>query len=117
MTTTLNSVTLAEPFDVNYNKKLQGSGQKAANGTWQIDAFSVTLKAETINIKWRILTSTQRNTILTQAQDAISNARTLVLPDGQSFSVYFNPQGAFVETKINTAAGIRYNIELSFVEA
>lgn len=116
MATTLNSVTLADPFDVQINRILRGSGSRAANGTFQIDYYSTTLIRE-VSVKWRLLTSTERNTIITQIQDAIANARTLVLPDSDSLSVHFDPNGQFNEVKVKTGVGIRYNLDVRFVEA
>lgn len=116
MTTTLNAVSLVDPFDVQIVRKLRGSGSRAANGTYNIDYYSTTLVRE-ISVKWRMLTSTERNTIITQVQDAIANARTLVLPDSDSISVRFNPDGQFNETKVKSGLGIRYNMDVQFIEA
>lgn len=116
MATTLNSVTLVDPFDVQITRILRGSGTRSANGTFQVDYYSTTLIRE-ISVKWRLLTSTERNTIITQVQNAISAARTLVLPDSDSISVYFDPNGQFNETKVRTGSGIRYNLDVRFVEA
>ena len=116
MATTLNSVALVDPFDVQVIRKLRGSGQRAANGTYNVDYFSTTLYRE-ISVKWRLLTPSERNTIITQIENAIATARTLVLPDGDSVSVFFNPESQFNETKVLTGSGIRYNMDVQFLEA
>lgn len=116
MATTLNAVTLADPFDVQIIRKMRGSAARAADGTFNIDYYSSTLIRD-ISIKWRLLTSTERNTIVTQVQNAITAARTLVLPDSDSISVYFNPDAQFNETKVRTGSGIRYNLDVQFTEA
>ena len=117
MATTLNLVELADPFDVSVQRKLRGSGARAANGTWQIDYYSTTLMKDAVTVKWRLLTSTERNTIVTQVQNAIATARTLVLPDGESISVYFSPDSPLNETKVRTGSGIKYNLDVVFTEA
>lgn len=116
MATTLNAVTLVDPFDVSITRNLRGSGSRSANGTFNMDYYSTTLIRD-ISMKWRLLTPTERNTIVTQVENAISAARTLVLPDSDSISVYFNPEGQFNETKVLTGSGIRYNLDVQFTEA
>lgn len=116
MTTTLNAVLLADPFDVQIIRKLRGSGGRSANGTYNVDYFSTTLYRE-ISVKWRLLNPSERSTIITQVQNAIATARSLVLPDGDTISVFFNAESQFNETKVLTGSGIRYNIDLQFLEA
>ena len=117
MATTLNAVTLADPFDVSVQRKLRGSGARSANGTLQIDYYSTTLVKDVVTVKWRLLTSTDRNTIINQVQNAIATARDLVLPDGETISVYFSPDSPLNETKVKTGVGIRYNVDVTFTEA
>lgn len=116
MATTLNGTTLVDPYDVQITRKLRGSGQRSANGVFNIDYYSTTLIRE-ISVKWRMLTVTERNTIITQVENAISTARTLVLPDSDSVSVYFNPEAQFNETKVKSGLGMRYNLDVQFIEA
>lgn len=116
MSTTLNSVTIASPFEVQVIRKLRGSGSRAANGTYNMDYYSSTLIRD-ISLKWRALTPTERNDIIQQVQNAITAARTLTLPDGDSISVYFDPNASFNETKIKTSFGTRYNLDIQFTEA
>lgn len=117
MATTLNSVTLADPYDVVISREMIGGAKEAANGVKILDYASSTLKAK-LSLRWRLLTSTERNTIITQIQNAITASRTLVLPDGRSFTVWFDPERQPTETTINRGvAGYFYNLEASFMEA
>lgn len=117
MTTSLNSVTLAEPYDMAISREMIGGVKEAANGTKIIDYVSSTLKHR-ISLRWRLITATERNTIITQIQNAITASRTLVLPDGRSMTVWFDPERQPTETAVNRgSAGIVYNLEVGFMEA
>jgi len=115
MATTLNGTTLADPYDVEITRKARGNSSRSANWTYHIDVYSTTLLRE-ISLKWRLITVTQRNTILSQVANAMTTARTLVLEDGDSISVYYDSSSDITETKVITGLGIRYNIEVRFTE-
>lgn len=114
--TTLNSVTLADPYAFTVTRSMIGGMKEAANGTKHLDYASTTMKCK-IKVQWRLITEAQRTTIVTQAQNAISASRTLALSDGKSFTVWFDPEAAPTETIVNSGSGYLYNIEVSFLEA
>jgi len=115
MATTLNGVTLANPFDVQITRKARGNSSRSANWTYNVDVYSSTPLRE-ITLKWRLITVSQRNTILTQVSNATTTARTLILEDSDSISVYYDVNSEITETKVITGLGIRYNLEVRFTE-
>jgi hypothetical protein len=115
MATTLNGVTLADPFDVQITRKARGNSSRSANWTYNVDVYSSTPLRE-ITLKWRLITVSQRNTILTQVSNATTTARTLILEDSDSISVYYDVNSEITETKVITGLGIRYNLEVRFTE-
>ena len=115
MATTLNGVTLADPFDVQITRKARGNSSRSANWTYNVDVYSSTPLRE-ITLKWRLITVSQRNTILTQVSNATTTARTLILEDSDSISVYYDVNSEITETKVKTGLGIRYNLEVRFTE-
>jgi hypothetical protein len=117
MATTLNGTTLVDPYEVITTREMIGGVKEAANGTKLIDYASSTLKKR-VSMRWRLLTVTERNTIITQIQNAITASRTLILPNGESITVWFNPEQQPTETIINRGvAGYFYNLEAAFMEA
>jgi hypothetical protein len=115
MATTLNGVTLADPFDVQITRKTRGNSSRSANWTYNVDVYSSTPLRE-ITLKWRLITVSQRNTILAQVSNATTTARTLILEDSDSINVYYDTNSETTETKVITGLGIRYNLEVRFTE-
>jgi hypothetical protein len=81
-----------------------------------VDYYSTTPKYK-IKLQWRLLTSAERSTLHTQLNNCVGAARTLVLPDARSFSVYLDLEGDVTETVIRDATGYKYNVAASFIEA
>lgn len=116
MTTTLNSVTIPDPYDYSAALERMGSMRRSANGTIMVDYFQSAPKLK-IKLQWRLLTSTERNTLYTQLNNCVTAARTLVLPDGRSFSVWLDMETEATEILIRDASGYKYNLSASFIEA
>lgn len=116
MTTTLNGVTIADPYDYQAHLEYLGSHRRSINGTLLLDYFSSTPKNK-ITMQWRLLTSAQRSTLQGQLNSAVTQQRTLVVPDGRSFSVFLDVGGDVLETMIRTSQGYLYNISATFLEA
>lgn len=116
MATTLNGQTIADPYDFQANLEYLGSQRRSVNGTILLDYFSSTPKYK-ITMQWRLLTSSQRSTLQTQLNNAVTAPRTLVLPDGRSFSVFLDVGGDVAETMIRTSNSYLYNISATFLEA
>lgn len=118
MATTLHSIIIADPFDQSIEREANASSGRSANGTLHIDYFSTNLDGTVkIKLKWRLLTSTQRNTLKTRLEDCIANTRTLVLPDSQSFSVRLDPESAITEVTVRSGNTWKYNIDAVFIKA
>ena len=115
MATTLNSVTIADPFEITIESSVLGTTKRSANGTILTD-YVTTIMQKSIAMNWRLLTSTERNTLITQIELAIGTARTLVLPDGRSISVVFPADSKVSETEVRYAAGWYYNVSATFME-
>lgn len=116
MTTTINAISVADPYDFSANLERLGSIRRSANGTVMVDYFSTTPKYK-IKLQWRLLTSGDRSTLMTQLNSCVSAARTLVLPDARSFSVWLDLEGDVTETVIRDATGYKYNVAATFIEA
>lgn len=116
MATTLNSQTITDPYDYQARLEYLGSQRRSANGTVLLDYFSSTPKLK-ITMQWRLLTSAERATLLTQLNNAVTQARTLVLPDSRSVSVYLDVSGEVTETMIRNSTGHLYNMAATFIEA
>ena len=113
--TTLNAQTLAEPYDYQADLQYLGSQRRSVNGTILLDYFSSTPKRK-ITLQWRSLTASQRGIIITQLNNAVTQARTLVIPNGDSFSVVLDVTSDVKETMVRQANGYLYNISATFVE-
>ena len=116
MATTLNGQTIADPYDYQARLEYLGSQRRSANGTILLDYFSSTPKLK-ITMQWRLLTSAERATLLTQLNNTVTQARTLVLPDSRSVSVYLDVSGEVTETMIRNPTGHLYNMAATFLEA
>ena len=106
---------IADPFEVTIRRVMRGGAKRSQNGTYHLDYFSTTFK-RTASLKWRVITAAQRDAILAKAQLCMSAARTMVLPDGTSFSVWYDAENEPIETVIRDATGYKYNLELTFIE-
>lgn len=116
MATTLNGQTIADPYDYQANLEYLGSQRRSVNGTMLVDYFSSTPKYK-ITMQWRLLTSSQRTALQAQLNNAVTAARTLVIPDGRSFSVFLDVGGDVAETMVRTSNTYLYNISATFLEA
>lgn len=118
MTTTLNSITIADPFDQSIEREANASSARSINGTLHMDYFSTNLDGKVkIKLKWRMLTSSERNTLKTRLEDCIGNTRTIVLPDSQTFSVRLDPETPILELTVRTGNTWKYNIDATFIKA
>jgi hypothetical protein len=116
MATTLNSVTIVDPYEFTIDYKSLAAAERSINGTLHVDYFSTSLDDNiSIKIKWRLITSAQFSTLKTQIEGAIGNNRTLVLPDGLTFSVRLDPETAFVRLPVRSGGSILYNVECGFL--
>lgn len=116
MATTLNSVTIVDPYEFTIDYKALAAAERSINGTLHVDYFSTSLDDDVyIKMKWRLITSEQFTTLKTQLGGAIGNNRTLVLPDGLTFSVRLDPEVAFVRLPVRSGGSILYNVECGFV--
>lgn len=115
MTTKINTVPVADPFDYQANLEILGASQRSANGTWLIDYFSTTPKYK-VTLQWRLLTLAERNSIITQCTNAITASRALEIPDGRIFTVFLDLGANITETMLRDAGGYKYNLTVSFVE-
>jgi len=116
MTTTINSVSVADPYDFSATVERLGSIKRSANGTVMIDYFSTTPKYK-IKLQWRLLTAAERTTLATQLTTCVTGSRPLVLPDGRTFTVYLDIEADITETVLRDAIGYKYNVTASFLEA
>lgn len=116
MATTLNSVTIADPYEVNVEYKSLSAVERSINGTLHTDYFSTSLDDDVkLKLKWRLITSANLATLKTQVEGTIGNNRTLALPDGTSFSVRFDADTAFVRLPVRSGGTFLYNVECGFV--
>jgi hypothetical protein len=116
MTTTLNGATIADPYDINIQRKSLSTSERSINGTLHIDYFSTNLDGHiTIKMKWRLITISQLSTLKTRVEDCIANTRTLVLPDSLSFSVRYDPESPYVQIPVRSAGTWLYNVECGFL--
>ena len=60
MTTTLNSNSIADPYEFSAGLERLGSIRRSANGTVMVDYYSTTPKYK-IKLQWRLLTSDDRS--------------------------------------------------------
>lgn len=116
MTTTINAVSVADPYDFSANIERLGSLRKSANGTVLLDYYVTTPKYK-IKLQWRLLTSAERANLMTQLTACMTGSRPLLLPDGRTFTVYLDIESDITETVIRDAVGYKYNLTASFVEA
>lgn len=116
MTTTINGTPVADPYDFAATLERLGSIRRSANGTILVDYFSTSPKYK-IKLQWRLLTSSERATLAAQLNSCVSGARTLLLPDARSFSVWLDLESEVTETVIRDAAGYKYNVAATFIEA
>ena len=116
MATTLNAVPIADPYEIDVEYKSLSSVERSVNGTLHVDYFSTSLDDDVkLKLKWRLITSESLSTLKTQVEGAIGNNRTLVLPDGLSFSVRFDPETAFVRLPVRSGGTFLYNVECGFL--
>lgn len=116
--TTINGVSVADPYDVNVERKGLISSARAINGTLHFDYFSTNLNNNvSIKLKWRLITSAQMTTLKAQIEGCIANSRVLVLPDGTSFNVRLDPETAFTQLTVRSGSTWLYNVECGFVVA
>lgn len=116
MATTLNGTSIADPFEFSATLERLGSHRRSANGTLMVDYFQTAPKYN-IKIQWRLLTSSERALIQTELNNCIVSAKTLVLPDGRSFSVILDMNTDVTETIIRDAVGYKYGLSVSLLEA
>jgi hypothetical protein len=116
MATQINGVTVAEPFDFSASIERMGSIKRSVNGTILLDYFATQPKYK-IKLQWRLLTSAERSTLYSQFTACITGARTLLIPDGRSFTVYLDMEADITETIIRDAVGYKYNVTANFIEA
>jgi hypothetical protein len=116
MATSLNGMPIADPFDFNATLERLGSHRRSANGTLMVDYFQTAPKYS-IKLQWRLLTSAERSLIQTELNNCITAPRTLVLPDGRSFSVVLDMNTDVTETIIREPTGYRYGLSVSLLEA
>lgn len=116
MTTKINAVDVADPYDFAANIERMGSLRRSANGTVMLDYFTTTPKYK-IKLQWRLLTSAERATLMTQITTCVTGSRPLLLPDGRTFTVYLDVESDITETIIRDAGGYKYNVAASFIEA
>lgn len=116
MATTLNSISIADPYEFNSSLERLGSFRRSANGTVLVDYYSTTPKYK-IKLQWRLLTSAERSTLMTQINTCVSGARTLVLPDTRSFTVWLDVESDVTEVVLRDATGYKYNVSATFIEA
>ena len=114
--TKINTVEVAEPYDFSATIQRLGSLRRSANGTVMLDYFTTTPKYK-IKLQWRLLTSAERANLMTQITTCVTGARALLLPDGRTFNVYLDVESDITETLIRDAAGYKYNLSVSFIEA
>ena len=115
MATYLNEVLIADPYEITVDSEVLGSTKRAANGTILTD-YITTIMQKKITMNWRLISSADRDEIVSGCENAIGTARTLVLPDSRSISVYFPADAAIVETEVRTPGGWLYNIQATFME-
>jgi hypothetical protein len=116
MTTKINTVDVVDPYDFSATIERMGSLRRSANGTVMLDYFTTTPKYK-IKLQWRLLTSGDRSTLMTQLTSCVTGARALLLPDGRTFTVYLDIETDITETLIRDAGGYKYNLSASFIEA
>lgn len=116
MTTTLNSVTIVDPYEISIERNEVGSVGVAINGTKHFDYFRTTLDYDSkIKMKWRLITSANFSTLKTQLENCITANRTIVLPDGQTFSVRLDPESALTQLTVRSGGTWLYNVECGFL--
>lgn len=116
MTTTINAISVADPYEFSANIERLGSLRRSANGTVLLDYYVTTPKYK-IKLQWRLLDSSQRSTLMTQLTACMTGSRPLVLPDGRTFTVYLDIESDITETVIRDAIGYKYNLSATFIEA
>ncbi len=116
MATTINAQTIADPYQISISREMIGGGGRSSNGTYMLDYASTTLK-RVVTMSWRLITAAERTSILARIAECIAASRALVLPDGTSITVFYNPEVEPVETMVKDAVGYKYNFQAAFVEA
>jgi hypothetical protein len=115
MTTTLNDVALADPFEISIESIVLGITKRSANGTVLTDYVSATLQRKVL-MSWRTITSGERDTIVAQCEAAIGTGRVLALPDSRNLTVIFPADSSVVETEFRIPSGWVYNVQATFLE-
>ncbi len=116
MATTLNSVTIADPYEVNVEYKSLSAAERSINGTLHFDYFSTSLDNNVaLKLKWRLITSASLTTLKAQLEGAIANNRTLVLPDALTFTVRLDPESPLVRLPVRSGGTFLYNVECGFL--
>lgn len=115
MATTLNGTVLVDPYEISIDSSILGATKRSANGTILTD-YITTITQKKLALSWRMLTGTERNTIVSACELAIGTPRTLVLPDSRSISVVMSAEASLIETEVRTATGWFYNLQVNLME-
>lgn len=114
--TTLNGVTIVDPYEVLIDRNQVGSVSVSVNGTKHFDYLRSTLDYDTkIKMKWRLITASEFNTLKTQLENCITGNRTLVLPDSLTFSVRLDPENPLTQLTVRSGGTWLYNVDCSFL--
>ena len=116
MTTTINGGSaVPDPYEINIESNKLGTTKRAANGTI-INNYLYTAMQRKVTLNWRLITSTERNTIITKCKEAIASSVPLVIPDGRLINVIFPADNPIIETQVRSSGTYLFNIQVTFLE-
>ncbi len=114
MTMTIHGTTVPDPSSKSIEYLSNSSAARSANGTLHVDYYNTTLYRK-IKLEWKLVTSSERSTLLTILADCISNTRTIVLSDGETFSVRLDPDSAITDLTVRSGSVYLYNLAATFI--
>ena len=97
----LNSVTLPDPFEYQEFAGVRGAVTTVADGTTRWQLLQSGAKKRFL-MRWRNLTSAQKTVLETALLAASTASKTLVAPDGESYTVILDQGSEEVEFKAVT---------------
>ena len=115
MTTTLNGTTVTDPFEINIEFSYLGTTKRAANGTI-INDYLYNAVQRKITMNWRLITGTERDTIVAKCKQAMVSAVPIVIPDGRTITAWFPADNPIVETQVRSSGTYLFNIQVTFLE-
>lgn len=115
-TPTLGGVTLPMPKEQSYARLFRGGTLQMADGSIVHDLVDTTVRYR-FNLRWELLTSTEKGTIQTQ-WDAIKNTTATYLSIENASHTVTQPDGAELKVtpRVTAAGEILFDVECELLE-